>query len=267
MRIRSVDVTPFHSFPYFNAASGGGTETRQCSLFRAKADALPPEIQALVIASDLQGVVGSAPSSQLLGVGLADELAALSATGRVPPLNAVGAVLAGDLFSAPRADKRGASGDVRDVWLAFASRFRFVVGVAGNHDTFGTPEELAALKATPGVHLLDGDVANLDGVVIGGVGGISGDPAKPQRRHEREFLRALRRVVDADAKVVVLHHGPDADRGRLRGSPEIRQALDRSGPRLVICGHVYWPEPLVDIRGGAQVLNADSRVVVVTRGD
>lgn len=65
--------------------------------------------------------------------------------------------------------------------------------------------------------------------------------------------------------VVVLHHGPDAQRGELRGSPEVRRGLERSGPILVLCGHVYWPTPTTDLRGGAQVLNADGRVVILQR--
>lgn len=34
---------------------------------------------------------------------------------------------------------------------------------------------------------------------------------------------------------------------------------------LVISGHVHWSQPLADIRGGAQVLNVDSRVVLLQR--
>jgi hypothetical protein len=72
-----------------------------------------------------------------------------------------------------------------------------------------------------------------------GFGWIVGDPARPGRRDEREFVRELKRMIGAKADVVVLHHGPDTQRGELRGHPEVR--------------------------GSAQALNVDSRVVVLTR--
>jgi hypothetical protein len=72
-------------------------------------------------------------------------------------------------------------------------------------------------------------------------------------------------VLAARADLLVLHHGPDARRGELRGHPEVRRALDGSGELLVVCGHVFWPEPLTDLRGGAQVLNVDGRVVLLER--
>jgi hypothetical protein len=52
------------------------------------------------------------------------------------------AILAGDLYSAPGGDVRGATGDLRSVWSAFADAFAWVVGVAGNHDLFGSEREL-----------------------------------------------------------------------------------------------------------------------------
>jgi Icc protein len=75
----------------------------------------------------------------------------------------------------------------------------------------------------------------------------------------------MRKVLAAKPDVLVMHHGPDAERGELRGHPLIRRALDDSDGLLVICGHVYWREPLAMVRGGAQALNVDGRVVVLRR--
>lgn len=120
----------------------------------------------------------------------------------------------------------------------------------------------------PNAHLLDGDVVDIGGVKIGGVkiggvGGIIGDPKKPQRKSERDFLRLLRGVREGEADVIIAHQGPDAD-GR-RGAPAVRAFLVDHPPRatLAVCGHCYWPEPLAALHDDVQALNVDSRVIVL----
>jgi hypothetical protein len=39
--------------------------------------------------------------------------------------------------------------------------------------------------------------------------------------------------------------------------------IDQSGRPLVVRGHAHWPEPLVELASGVQVLNVDARVVVL----
>lgn len=269
MKIAAIESSPFHAFEHHAAAGGGHTATYPIQLYRGKMSGLPDGLDGLLIASDLQGVAKVAAAGgglRLVGEALAEQVAMLAERGEVPPPAKIGVVLAGDLYSAPTADLRGATGDVRSVWRAFAARYRWVIGVEGNHDTFGvTAQEASAFRTEPRIHLLDGGTAVLDGMCVGGVGGIIGDSNKPGRRAERDFLRAMRRVLAERPAMLVLHHGPDAQRGELRGHPEIRRALDRSGELLVVCGHVYWPSPTVELRGGAQVLNADGRVVLLER--
>lgn len=115
---------------------------------------------------------------------IADELAMMGEAGELVHPSHTGVLLAGDLFSSDTADVRGASGDVRAVWSAFAARFRWVAGVAGNHDTFGTPREQERLLRQPNAHLLDGEVRELDGLRVGGVGLISGASEKHGRREK-----------------------------------------------------------------------------------
>lgn len=71
--------------------------------------------------------------------------------GKLPPIARMGAILAGDLYSVPEANKRGGYGDVADVWSAFASRFAWVAGVAGNHDDVSSVPSIG-----DNVYLLDG---------------------------------------------------------------------------------------------------------------
>ncbi|NVI98559.1 metallophosphoesterase [Myxococcus sp. AM009] len=268
MRILKLEAEPLALWTYLSAAPGGGAEIQNLPLLQGKVDALPAGLDALVVTSDLQGVAPRAllgGAVALLGEVLADGLASLSAEGMLPPLEHTGVVLAGDLFSDDSALVRGASGDVRSVWEAFGQQFRWVVGVAGNHDTFGSAREQARFfRQRPEQRMLDGDVVEVDGLRVGGVSGIIGRPDKPGRRDEEAFLRSLRHVLRQDPALLVLHQGPDVPGTRMRGSAAIREGLPARDDLLVICGHAHWDTPLVSLPAGPQVLNVDSRAVHLT---
>ncbi len=268
MRILTLDEVPSHSWPYQSAAPRGGTQTVWFPLLRGTVDTLPDEVSALLVLSDLQGVAPHALQDgavALLGEVLADELAILGELGELPMPGTIGVVLAGDLYSDANANVRGASGDVRAVWQAFAEHFRWVVGVAGNHDTFGGAREQARFQQRPGIHLLDGDVVDLEGLRVGGVGGIIGNADKPGRRDEAEHLRQLGATLRESPELLVLHQGPDVEGTRLRGSPVIRECVSKRKGLLVVCGHAHWVTPLATLQGDVQVLNVDSRVVLLER--
>ena len=268
MRVVELSSEPVHELEYIDAAPGGGSQMRRLPIFRGTADGLPPGIDAVLVTSDLQGrarLTSAGGASCLLGEVLAAEYAALSELETVPPPDFTGVILAGDLYAAPGADKMGATGDVRAVWRAFAASYRWVTGVAGNHDLFGNSQELSRFRRESGVHLLDGDCVVLDGLRIGGVGGICGNPRKENRREPEDFLRTIQQVLASRPHALVLHEGPDGGRPGLRGNPDVRAVVDEK-KALVICGHCHWPEPLVTLRGGTQVLNVDARAVVLERG-
>ncbi|KFA88353.1 metallophosphoesterase family protein [Archangium violaceum] len=269
MRILSIETTPVHEWTYLSASPRGGSELQHLPLLSATVDTLPPELEALIVTSDLQGVATNAEfegAAALLGEVLAEELVILADLGELPHPNHIGILLAGDLYSDASAAVRGASGDVRSVWSAFAERFRWVAGVAGNHDTFGTPRERERLQQRPGLHLLDGEVRELDGLRVGGLSGIIGQAGKLWRREEEDYLEALREVLRPGPEVLVLHQGPDEPASERRGSPAIRAELEGREELLVICGHSHWDEPLAELAGGAQVLNVDGRAVLLRRG-
>jgi len=268
MRILSLQQTPVHEWPFQNAAARGGTEIQTLPLLRATVDGLPPDIEALIALSDLQGVAPHAlhgGAVALLGEVLADELALMGEVGDIPHPSRTGILLAGDLFSDPSANHRGASGDVRSVWSAFAAQFRWVAGVAGNHDTFGSSRERERFIQHPGIHLLDGEVRELDGLVLGGVSFIIGRTDKPARREETDQLERIRGVLRQEPEILVLHEGPDAPAEEFRGNSAIREAVEARVGMLVVCGHSHWDMPLVTLAGGAQVLNVDARAVLLVR--
>ena len=266
MRVLSIDSQPLLRIRYLNARKGGGVRSEVLPILRGRVDRLPSGLDALLVASDLQGVVSSwakGGETHLLGEELADVVAGLGLEGVVPLPGQTGVILAGDLYAAPGGDKRGATGDVRAVWRAFAEGYAWVAGVAGNHDTFGSPKDRQRLSALPQVHLLDTSWVTLGGLVIGGVQHIVGDPRRAGRVAEDDFFASLELVLEASPDVLVLHEGPHADRER-RGNAAITSRLLASAPRLTVCGGEHWSEPLASMGAGGQVLNVDARALVLT---
>jgi len=260
MQIHSIDPTPFHALGY---AYGPGVSSQCASLpfLRALTTELPEGIDAIIAAADLQGFGGDGGTTPL-GECVAREILRLQARGELPPRERTACLLAGDLH--PRAD----AGDVRGVWYAMRDACRWVAGVAGNHDSFGEGARLAATRAelaAVGMYLLDDETVMVDGLNLGGVGGIVGADAKAGVRTEREFSHVVRRLADDGVDVLVCHDGPDAGTAGQPGWPSVRHALEAARPTLVIRGHDSWTMPLATLRGGTQVLNVEGRVVVLSR--
>jgi 3',5'-cyclic-AMP phosphodiesterase len=267
MRVVSIQPQPIHTIAYQLAGSAGRTMTAQLPILTGTVDRLPSGLQALVCMSDLQGIEPSWSTSgvpRLLGEVVAEELSLLAALGELPPSDTIGILLAGDLYATPAADRRGVEGDVRPVWYAFRTAFRWVAGVPGNHDRYGesaiAAEELAQRA---GIHYLDATTCMVDSLHIAGIGGIIGNPAKPFRRTELEFIAALKRLSMRKPDILILHESPAIEEHGHLGSPVIRAALETSAIPVVICGHTQWMHPLVELANGCQVLNVDSRVIVL----
>ncbi|MCY3019698.1 MAG: metallophosphoesterase [Planctomycetota bacterium] len=272
MRITSIESSPFHELPYSNVAGGEARKvvTVRLPFFRATVDSLPQSVEAILVAADLQGRERMAAEPRMLGEVLAEELCAMGCRRLLPPAERIGVILAGDLYSYPDLHKRGGSGDVRPVFRAFARVCKWVVGVAGNHDMFGVTApalDIAAFQRESGVHLLDGNVAELCGLKIAGVSGVIGNPKKPFRRDERSFSEEVKRLAAQSPDLLVLHDGPDVPAQGLMGWPSIRAALESVAmpAPLVVRGHAHWDAPLATLAHDIQVLNVDSRVVVLQR--
>jgi len=261
VRVRAIAERPLEELPYLNAARGGGVERASLPVLDVAVDALPAGLDAVVAASDLQGRDARDPA-RLLGVAVAELLAGLGAGGLLPPAARVGVCLCGDLYTVPAADERGGTGDVTTVWCAFAERFRWVAGVAGNHDVL--PGGAAALDAC--AHLLDGDVRELDGLRIGGVSGIVGALERHNRRPPEVFVGLMRSLLARPIDLLLLHEAPTGMMPDQRGNAVLRDVIEASVgdvPPLVLCGHTPWGSPLAEIAGGVQVLNLEARVAVL----
>jgi hypothetical protein len=266
VRVTGRSLAPVTGVAYRRARRGGGTETARLPVDALSVDAVPDGYDAVLVAGDLQGVAPSPFGGPpvLLGVALADHLSVWAGQGLLPPPDRVAVVLAGDLYSAPGADVRGASGEVADVWWALAAAgCRLVAGVAGNHDVI---TEDAVAEIGPGMTLLDGTFVDVGGRRLAGVGNIVGDPHRQGRRSEPAQLARLDAALASHPDVLVLHEGPPGDaRPGTDGRPGNAVIGDRLGarpPALTVCGHVHWERPLARL-GDGHVLNVDGRVVVL----
>lgn len=264
MRITDLNSQPIYALRHLTAV-GGGVQEVLLPFLRASVAGLPEHIDALVATADLQG---RTIDGRLLGVAVAEELAQLAERGQIPRGDRCGVLLAGDLYSASP-PRRGANGDVRAVWDAFAGWARWVCGVAGNHDLFSDKPNapaLAAFRRQSGCGLLDAETIERDGLRIAGLSGIIGRPGRPWRRAEAHFIEAFAGLVAAGPDILLCHEGPGRASREQGGVPLLDELLV-AARREILCvrGHMFWEEALLAGDGLRQVLNVDSRVVVLQR--
>jgi len=236
-------------------------------------DALPDGLDALIVTSGGQCVDSAhvpVAERRLFGHVVAEELEALAGD-VLPDAARIGVILAGDFYAVPELDRRGGLGDVEEVWRSFSSRFRWVAGVAGNHDAFGGGTTRAAFDETfaraESVHPMDGDAVSLDGLNLAGVSGVIGKSRKPWRHRPEDYRALAERALAVDPEVFVVHEPPAVPELGATGHEVVREALDAFAREdtLVVCGHRHWKTPVLQIPGGPQVLNVDFRVVVLSR--
>ncbi len=268
MRIVSLDPNPIAEIPYLNAGKGPGNFYEdKLPILTATVDRLPQGVSAILATGDLQFRERFEDSDggpiKLLGEVLPKRLKREILPKLDFPTGEVGVFLVGDLYTVPALDRRGGSGDVTEVWEAFLAEFDWVAGVAGNHDLFGEYDKPPAWLVNLGkAHYLDGYRANRPNLKMGGVGGIIGNPSKPQRKTETHYLNQLENLLFQSLDVVILHDGPNGD-SRQGGTVRIREILEEFPPVFVIRGHCHWRNPLATLNNGTQVLNVDARLVIL----
>jgi Icc-related predicted phosphoesterase len=267
MRVLSINSKPIIEIPFLNAGRGpGGFYEDRLPIQEAIVDRLPDGVSAIIATADIQGRERFQDSPyarpRLLGEALPSRLATEIVVGLGLNDGHMGILLAGDLYTVPALDRRGGSGDVTAVWRAFGDEFSWVVGVAGNHDTFGA-DPMAAPRFPSHLHYLGNDRVEIAGLQIAGLGGIIGNPRRPRRRSDDQFVECLTSLLQHPTDVLITHDGPNDPVEGQRGSPTVRSVLERLKPPLVVRGHAHWNQPLTQLSGGVQVLNVDARVVIL----
>lgn len=265
MHITSLQRKPLHEIPY-RAVGGGGRHLvrKRLPVVRAIVRDLPMSLGGLVATADLQGFdPDDSPESEnptQLGHIVVRNLQSLEEQKRIPSIETLGIVLAGDLYARP--GKRGGLGNVSEIWQAFSGG-RWLAGVLGNHDAMeGDEGESSSLR-----HVLDGAVMEKDGLRIGGMSGVAGDPSRPNRRSAADFLASLDTVLAERPDLLILHQGPTPVSGRSqKGLPEVRDRLQQVDHELlVIFGHEHWKQPFEQLTPSVQLLNVHEQVVLLER--
>lgn len=270
LQIQKIEKDPIHYFPYKVVAArhqdDGGYRQLQDTLFpvwKGVIDNLPKDLDAIIVASDLQGHCEVNGALVLLGEVLPEELKLLLEI-QYPDIapDRTGVFLCGDLFALTH--RRGGMGDVQHIWKAFADTFKWVAGVAGNHDMIGqNNKDVKTLQYAKNSYYLDNGIAKIDGMQIAGLGGIIGSPKKHNRREESDYLKQLKKLLLKKPDVLLLHEGPDFPEANFIGTELIREMLERSPSTLVCCGHTHWDIPLKTLSNATQVLNMEGRAIIL----
>lgn len=270
LKILEIDSVPCGYYPYLNAGPKSDVWGKQAVLQqqlpiqRVLTAGLPDTLEAVVITSDLQGLVMEQDSSRLLGEALPEFLAMLLEIDLgIDPAKA-GVVLAGDFYAT--LDSRGGLDDIRSVWYAFREHFRWVAGVSGNHDDIGQHlDAVPEFKREKGIYYLDNRSVAVDGLSIGGLSGVVGENGKHNRFPETTYSSMLKKRLLERPDLMVTHQNPYHEITPFKGGQCVSEAMQQAPGQLLVCGHAIWENPLVELSNGAKVLNAGERVLVLCR--
>ncbi len=179
MRIEKLNLDAIENIYYKTIVSGDKITVAKLPILIGAVSGLPKYIDALVVTSDLQGIVEKDGIEVLLGDILADYLPLfIEVELDLQPRN-VGIILCGDLYAT--LSKRGGLGNVTEIWNHFNKNFRWVAGISGNHDSFGEIKEFEEFKKKDSIHYFDKEVKHIDGISIAGISGIIGKPDRTNR--------------------------------------------------------------------------------------
>ncbi|WP_318493290.1 metallophosphoesterase family protein [Photobacterium leiognathi] len=249
IEIVKIEKKPFTTIQY-QSSGREGPRHMFLPFFYAEASGLPEGLNTIVATSDLQGRV----DGQLLGYKLIEKLLMLQkCEGHIDLL-----LLAGDLYDDESLKKLGATGPVTNLLNAFALNFDCVIAAHGNHD------EVQADKLNSSLIVLDGEVGNLMGLKVGGVCGVIGKPTKNQRKSPDVFFKAFDRVI-SKSDLIVMHQSPRGESPGQKGDEHTAEIMRNKGHSLIVSGHCNWGESHISLMGRNQILNVDSKVIVIKR--
>ncbi len=266
MKIERIIETPIDYFPYLNVSGGKRREviTRVLPIRLGYASNMPDELDALIICADLQGNIQTQRGIELLGEHLPYKLVEMLPDLEGNPLpKRTGVFLCGDLHA--QLDKRGGLGDVREVWLTFRDFFAWTAGVAGNHDEFGSQEEFRSFKKASNIHYLDGEVKEINGLKVAGVGGIIGDERKHFRKSELRYTDMMLDCLAEEPDFLLLHESPAVEGEGLIGNLSLGETLEELSAAVTVCsGHCHWRDThLFEMKNGTRILNADAKAFII----
>lgn len=138
--------------------------------------------------------------------------------------------------------------------------------VPGNNESL---EELKqATLAWPSARVLHGSGVTIDGIEFFGLGG--GIPVTPFGAWSWDFTeeQAAALLADCPAGCVLVTHSPPkgavdvSSRGQSLGSAAVAEAVRRTKPALVVCGHIHESAGESTVLEGSPVVNAGPSGIV-----
>lgn len=137
---------------------------------------------------------------------------------------------------------------------------RPTVLVAGNAET--TEELRTACDDWPSAHVLHGSGVTVEDVNFFGLGGAVPETPFGDWSYDLSEDTARTLLNDCPAGAVLVTHSPpqgavDRDSGgRSLGSAAVLKTIERTQPRLVVCGHIHASAGRVELVGETPVTNA-----------
>ena len=113
------------------------------------------------------------------------------------------------------------------------------------------------------IHLLHKETIELDGLKFGGISGIIGREDKTNRVNESDFLNGLTKLSKQDLDFILIHETPDFPKNNELGNSKIREHIEKLNTIRVCCGHCYWNNSLANFENQTQILNVDSKVILM----
>jgi len=227
-------------------------------------------IDALIVCADLQRAAFGSTDGKKDGLLLGEVLPAYLADELFPergypPSSRTGVLLAGDFYASRTATNRGGIGDVSSVWQAFYNHFAWVTGVLGNHDRFKPKSARWYYTQENRVHLLHLESIVLGGCRIAGMGGKIGEPLRWTAVEEEDFLLFLELLLSERPDILILHQAITDPRLKPKIIETLGQIACAQPPSLLIQGHAFFAQPLMEYSEGFQVLNACERILILLR--
>jgi Icc-related predicted phosphoesterase len=155
---------------------------------------------------------------------------------------------------------------IREIINALAAIERPTILVPGNSESY---EELAAAcERWPAATVLHGSGTKVDGINFWGVGGAI--PITPFVSWSYDFSEddGRRLLADCPPGAILVSHSPPkgavdkSSRGQSLGSEAVLEAVERSQPLLVVCGHIHDSSGQCELIGNTPVVNAGPRGIL-----
>jgi len=260
IHLSEISASPIEYIPYLSIPEGSQEAQQQLlPILTGRVQGLPNSIHAIILASDLQGVMLDDPT-RLLGEGAAEVLSLLLDIS-FPHIdkNNVVVLLGGDLYA--DLSRRGQGGDPTPVWQAFSHAFGYTVGIGGNHDHLETGwDHLTSYDKR--CQFLHHDIIEIEGIRIAGLSGIIGRPDKNFRWTPAAYTQALTTLLRKDPDIILTHLSPQLPTHP--GEPLLLNVIEKrlSSP-LWCCGHVHWPAPGIVRHQDVTFVNVDARMLVL----